>query len=232
MQNFHDGKCQVLVATSVLEQGIDVAACGVVICFDGIKSMKSIIQTRGRARKKAASFIAFVSADKQRKTNDLTTMEIAMNYAIRQLMQEYNSSFNPQVDELIEKFLASDRETVAGLSDVTEAEDEMDEEPVEEMELPSDKNLLHLRFFNFVNSEALRDHVSCFFETPQFDRFISVTKKFLTVQFAISGSNETDATSIIKVESHFLCLSQVKVHLSMFCLLNRKFQQLLIASPP
>ena len=45
-QNFHDGECQVLVATSVLEQGIDVAACGVVICFDGVKSMKSIIQTR------------------------------------------------------------------------------------------------------------------------------------------------------------------------------------------
>ena len=199
LQNFHDGECQVLVATSVLEQGIDVAACGVVICFDGVKSMKSIIQTRGRARKKAASFIAFVSADKKRKVNELTTMETSMNYAIRQLMQEYKSNFNPQVTELIEKFLDSDRESVEGMLDVNEDEDEIEDEPIDEIELPDDKTLLHLRFFNFADSAALRDHIGSFFKTPQFDRFISINKNFITAQFATSTVNTNEATDMIKV---------------------------------
>ncbi|KAJ6638405.1 RNA-dependent RNA polymerase 1, partial [Pseudolycoriella hygida] len=95
LEKFSNGECRVLISTSVLEQGIDVAACGLVICFDGVKSVKSTIQSRGRARKSVASFVAFVAKDDQRKANELTQLEMSMNYAIRQLMIEYNSNFDP-----------------------------------------------------------------------------------------------------------------------------------------
>ena len=46
-----------IIATSVLEEGIDVSACNVVICFEKPQSLKSFIQRRGRARKSSSKYI-------------------------------------------------------------------------------------------------------------------------------------------------------------------------------
>lgn len=78
LEMFHTGESRLLISTSVLEQGIDVATCGLVICFDGVKSLKSIIQSRGRARKDEANFVAFVEAEKQRRANELTQLEVCI----------------------------------------------------------------------------------------------------------------------------------------------------------
>ena len=48
---FRKGEANVIVATSVLEEGIDVQACNVVACFDLPANLKSYIQRRGRARR-------------------------------------------------------------------------------------------------------------------------------------------------------------------------------------
>lgn len=144
----------------MLEQGVDVPDCGLVICFDGIKSVKSTIQSRGRARKDVANFVAFVASDEQRRANELTQMEISMDYAIRQLMVEYKSVFDSYVNEKVEQFLDSDRLTV----NETEYSDEDDADEDELLlSMPSDRKVLHFRFFNFVNTkhlvESLVDHI-------------------------------------------------------------------------
>lgn len=58
-----DGKVNVLVATSVLEEEIDVSACNLVICFDLPKNLVQFVQRRGRARQKHSKYIMLMCED-------------------------------------------------------------------------------------------------------------------------------------------------------------------------
>lgn len=61
LADFRAGKKNLILATSVLEEGIDVSNCHLVICFEPPKNLKSFIQRRGRARKQESKYIIFLS---------------------------------------------------------------------------------------------------------------------------------------------------------------------------
>lgn len=60
LDDFRAGRLNLILATSVLEEGIDVSSCHLVICFERPKNLKSFVQRRGRARKQDSKYIIFV----------------------------------------------------------------------------------------------------------------------------------------------------------------------------
>ncbi|KAJ5960754.1 uncharacterized protein N7479_007904 [Penicillium vulpinum] len=63
LEEFRAGRKNLIVATDVLEEGIDISACSLVICFDKPANLKSFVQRRGRARHKESTFAIMISND-------------------------------------------------------------------------------------------------------------------------------------------------------------------------
>jgi Lhr-like helicase len=75
LADFRDGTKNVVVCTSVLEEGIDVSSCHLVICFNKPLTLKSFIQRRGRARKSCSTYVLMLAEDdpftKDQRWNEL-----------------------------------------------------------------------------------------------------------------------------------------------------------------
>lgn len=59
VQKFHSGKVNVLVATSVAEEGLDIPDCNMVVRFDRCNTMIQYVQSRGRARQASSRLYHF-----------------------------------------------------------------------------------------------------------------------------------------------------------------------------
>ncbi len=75
MKNFRSGNNNILVSTSVAEEGLDVPACNFVIRFQHVSNEIATAQTQGRARAEESEVITILSSDSSMNMKEIQNSE-------------------------------------------------------------------------------------------------------------------------------------------------------------
>lgn len=101
MDSFRTGKTNLLVATSVAEEGIDVPECNLVIRYQHVSNEISLRQIQGRARAEKSQGISIISSDSTKKYKEIKNIELDM--LVDEIMKNSSSHLNTMLKEKLEE---------------------------------------------------------------------------------------------------------------------------------
>eukprot|EP00536_Pseudo-nitzschia_multiseries_P005215 jgi/Psemu1/11980/gm1.11980_g len=105
------GDVNIMFATSVVEEGVDVQACSFVVAFDGLTSIKGYIQMKGRARKQDAKFFVFRDPHDERRSQLELSVAQKMECRIERIIEHRMGIYAPAVQAM-----SSHDENVQGIA--------------------------------------------------------------------------------------------------------------------
>ncbi|XP_062985266.1 antiviral innate immune response receptor RIG-I isoform X1 [Elgaria multicarinata webbii] len=99
-----DGDSKMLIATSVADEGIDIAQCNLVLLYEYTGNVTKMIQVRGRGRAKDSKCI-LVTSKKEQEENEKSNMikEKMMNEAIEIVQDWTEETFVQEISDLQKK---------------------------------------------------------------------------------------------------------------------------------
>ncbi|KAI1905223.1 hypothetical protein AGOR_G00013910 [Albula goreensis] len=92
LEAFQEGGSKLLIATSVADEGIDIATCNLVILYDYVGNVIKMVQTRGRGRAKDSLCILITSSSESATKEQINILQEKIMYDAIQNIQMINHS--------------------------------------------------------------------------------------------------------------------------------------------
>ena len=204
IKKFAEGESRLIVTTSVLEEGIDVAHCDLVVAFTGLQSLIRFIQMRGRARKKDSKFVVFETEEEIAAKKDALNQEKVMRKVLEKDQKCDFSALSKHIVQEVKNACKSSEKLKDG-NDCTELSI-----------FKTGENELAFRLFidlrKPINLQKLMDNVRIKLENMDFftlKRFEPVSEKGIFASSDIFTSNVQTFIALISPVTHSISSSSL-----------------------
>ncbi|KAF7988127.1 hypothetical protein HCN44_007621 [Aphidius gifuensis] len=107
LNNFRNGEINCLVATDVVDEGVDIPNCSLIVRYDAPQDYRSYIQSKGRARHKSSQ-VTFLVDKNDSKLYETYTLWKEIEQSLSDVSGDPDARADPLPEDIIKKLYATE----------------------------------------------------------------------------------------------------------------------------